>query len=279
MKKILKQLFFLSLLVALFASCKKDENKVYYDGGTNPVLTSSVTASTLPLLFANKAGEALNLTWTNPEYHFTTGISSQDVNYQVEIDTTGSNFTSSKKQSVSVSKELSKSFTVSEFNGYLLNQLQLVPGVSHNIEIRLMASLINSTAILYSNVIKYAVTPYAIPPVVAPPIDGTLWLTGDATLSGYSNPLPSPYDVSQKFTKLSNTLYELTVDFKGGGAYKLIQQQGDWSKQFHMITGGAWDGGDFEQKDSDPGFAGPAAAGKYKVTVDFQRGKYAAVKL
>jgi hypothetical protein len=115
--------------------------------------------------------------------------------------------------------------------------------------------------------------------VVTPPTNGTLWLTGDATTSGYSNPLPSPYDVSQKFTKISSTLYELTVDFKGGGAYKLIQQQGDWSKQFHMITGGAWDGGDFEQKDSDPGFPGPAAAGKYKVTVDFQRGKYAAVKL
>ena len=32
MKKILKQLFFLSLLVTVFASCEKDENKVYYEG-------------------------------------------------------------------------------------------------------------------------------------------------------------------------------------------------------------------------------------------------------
>jgi hypothetical protein len=279
MKKILKQLFFLSLLVAVFSSCKKDENKVYYEGGTNPVLTSSVTSPVLPLAFGNKDQVALVLNWTNPDYKMNTGISSQDVSYQVEIDTTGSNFTSNKRQTVAISKELSKSFIVSEFNGFLLNQLQLVPDVSHNIELRLRSSLINSSALLYSNVIKYTVTPYAIPPAVAPPTDGTLWLTGDATTSGYSNPLPSPYDVSQKFTKLSNTVYELTVDFKGGGAYKLIQKQGDWSTQFHMITGGAWDGGDFEKKDSDPGFPGPTAAGKYKVTVDFQRGKYAAVKL
>lgn len=279
MKKILKQLFFLSLLVALIASCKKDENKVYYEGGTNPVLTSSVTTSILPLAFGNKDKEALVLSWTNPDYKMNTGISSQDVSYQVEIDTTGSNFTSNKKQTVAISKELSKSFLVSEFNGYLLNQLQLVPGISHNIELRLRSSLINSSAILYSNVLKYAVTPYAIPPVVAPPTDGTLWLTGDATVSGYANPLGSPYDVSQKFTRVSNTLYELTINFKGGGAYKLIQKQGDWSTQYHMLTGGAWDGGDFELKDSDPGFPGPAAAGQYKISVDFQRGKYAVTKL
>ena len=279
MKKILKQLFFLSLLAAVFTSCKKDENKVFYEGGTNPVLTSSVTTATLPLSFANKDGIAVEFTWTNPDYKMNTGISSQDVNYQLEIDTTGSNFTSSKKQTVAISKELSKSFKVSEFNGYLLNQLQLVPAVSHNIEIRLKSSLINESAILYSNVVKYAVVPYAIPPVVTPPVDGTLWLTGDATTSGYSNPLPAPYDVTQKFTRVSSTLYELTVDFKGGGAYKLIQKQGDWSTQFHMLTGGAWDGGDFEQKDSDPGFPGATAAGRYKISVDFQRGKYSVTKL
>ena len=112
MKKILKQLFFLSLSVAVFASCKKDENKVYYEGGTNPVLTSSVTTPVLPLAFGNKNKEALALSWTNPDYKMNTGISSQDVSYQLEIDTTGSNFTSNKKQTVAISKELSKSFIV-----------------------------------------------------------------------------------------------------------------------------------------------------------------------
>ncbi|MDN3659257.1 SusE domain-containing protein [Ferruginibacter paludis] len=279
MKKIVKSFFLFSMLGVVFTACKKDENKVYFEGGTSPVLSSSVTASTLPLSFANKDNAALNLSWTNPNYMFNTGVSSQDVSYQVEIDTTGANFTSTSKQTVSVSKDLSKSFLVSEFNGYLLNQLVLTPGVSHNIELRVKSFLGNNSAGLYSNVLKYKVTPYAIPPVVEPPTNGTLWLTGDATASGYANPLLAPYDASQKFKMVSATLYELTVTMKGGGAYKLIQEQGKWDTQYHMKTGGTWDAGDFEKKDSDPGFAGPAAAGSYKIAVDFQRGKYAVTKL
>lgn len=279
MKKIIKQIFFLSMLAAMFASCKKDEHKIFFDGGTNPVLTASVSSANLPLSFDTKDNVALVLSWTNPNYKFTTGVSSQDVSYQVEIDTAGSNFTSSKRQIISVNKDLSLTLVQSVLNDYLLNQLQLVPEMEHQLEIRVTSFLKNSSEPLASNVLKYAVTPYAIPAKVAPPTDGTLWLTGDATTSGYANPLPSPYDVSQKFTQLSNTLYELTVTMKGGGAYKLIQTQGNWNTQYHMITGGSWNGGDFEMKNSDPGFPGPVAAGSYKITVDFQRGKYSAVKL
>ena len=211
MKKIVKQLFFLSLLVALFASCKKDENKVYFKGGTSPVLSTSVTSPSLPLSFLNKDNEALKLSWTNPNYQFTTGISSQDVSYQIEIDTTGSNFTSPKKQTVSVSKDLSKSFLVSEFNGFLLNQLQLVPSVSHNIELRLSSFLTNKSALLYSNVLKYTVVPYAIPPVVAPPASQTLYIVGDATPGGWP-PLSNNPSI-EKFTTVSPTDYIITIPY------------------------------------------------------------------
>jgi len=58
----------------------------------------------------------------------------------------------------------------------------------------------------------------------------------------------------------------------------LIQTQGVWGTQYHMLAGGTWEGGDFEQKDSDPQFPGPPSPGTYKITVDFQRGKFTAVK-
>jgi starch-binding outer membrane protein SusE/F len=279
MKNLIKLVLGSFLLTALLFSCSKDENKVYFEGGTNPVLSSSVTSSDLPISYANKDKEALKLSWTNPDYKFNTGTSSQDVNYQIEIDTVGANFTNPNKLTVSVSKDLSRSFGVSELNGFLLNTLQLQSDMQHNIEIRVKSFLATDAEVLYSNVFKYTVTPYSIPPVVVPPTNGTLWLTGDATTSGYSNPLNAPYDVAQKFTKISTTLYELTVTFKGGGGYKLIQEQGNWETQYHMKTGGTWSAGDFEKKNSDPPFPGPAAAGSYKVTVDFQRGKYTAVKL
>ena len=277
MKPISKLLFFLLMLFAI-GSCKKDENIIYYEEGTAPALTASKTGS-IPLSFATQDEEAVKLKWTNPDYKFTTGISSQNVNYLIEIDTVGSNFTNPNRQSVSVSQELERSFTVSQLNDYLLNQLVLVPGMSHNIEMRVKSTLGSSSVPLFSNVLQFEVTPYAIPPKVEPPTNGTLWITGDAAPSGWDNPLLPPEDVSQQFTMISPTLYELTLNMPGGGNYKLIQEQGVWGTQYHMLPGGTWEGGDFEKKDADPGFPGPPTAGSYKIQVDFQRGKFTVKKL
>ncbi len=94
MKNKLSILFSFSLLL-LMASCKKEENKIFYEGGTAPVLSAS--AVTITLEPGQEANTALVLDWTNPEYRFTTGVSSQDVTYTLEIDTLGANFASSKK--------------------------------------------------------------------------------------------------------------------------------------------------------------------------------------
>ncbi|SHF78768.1 SusE domain-containing protein [Flavisolibacter ginsengisoli] len=275
MKNRLLILFSLSLLI--LASCKKDENKIYYEGGTAPQLTATVS-NTIPLSFANKDKEAMTLSWTNPNYMFTTGVSSQDVNYVIEFDTVGANFTSPQKQSVVVSKEMSKTFTQNQINDYLLNQMGLQVNKPHQIEVRVKSTLANNSAPLPSNVLTFTATPFSTPPKVEPPAAGTLWMTGDAAPSGWSNPLSDPYLTSQQFTQVSPTEYELTVTLPGGGNYKLIQDNGQWGSQYHMITGGTWQAGDFEKKDSDPGFPGPPTAGTYKIKVDFQKGKYTVTK-
>jgi len=275
MKNRLLILFSLSLLI--LASCKKDENKIYYEGGTAPQLTATVS-NTIPLSFANKDKEAMTLSWTNPNYMFTTGVSSQDVNYVIEFDTVGANFTSPQKQSVVVSKEMSKTFTQNQINDYLLNQMGLQVNKPHQIVVRVKSTLANNSAPLPSNVLTFTATPFSTPPKVEPPAAGTLWMTGDAAPSGWSNPLSDPYLTSQQFTQVSPTEYELTVTLPGGGNYKLIQDNGQWGSQYHMITGGTWQAGDFEKKDSDPGFPGPPTAGTYKIKVDFQKGKYTVTK-
>jgi hypothetical protein len=116
------------------------------------------------------------------------------------------------------------------------------------------------------------------PPKVPVPTEGTLWLVGNAAAGGWDNPLPAPYIETQKFTRVSETLYELTLDFLGGGGYKLVQKMGVWGTQYHALVKDVVTGGEFEMKDSDPQFAGPATAGTYKVTVDFQLGRYYVVK-
>lgn len=267
-----------SFLVAAFllGACEKDENKIYFEGGTEPVLTASTTAVSLSP--ANEALEAIKLSWTNPDYKFTTGISSQDVNYLIELDTAGADFESANKYSSTVAKDLQKSFTVGELNAIMGNSMFLPFGRSYNMQARVTATLANSAVPLASNVIGFTATPYAPPPKVPVPDAGTLWMTGDAAKSGWQNPLSSPYDLDQQFTRVTGTLYELTTELPGGGGYKLIQAQGNWGSQYHMLTGGTWQGGDFERRDADPAFPGPPSAGTYKITVDFQVGKFTVVK-
>ncbi|MBA2249745.1 MAG: SusE domain-containing protein, partial [Chitinophagaceae bacterium] len=162
MKKIAK--IFLSA-VFLFGiwSCNKQENKVVLQGGTPPVLTAS-SKDSIPVSFAHKDEKAIQITWTNPNYQFNTGISSLDVNYTIEIDTAGANFTNPNKSVISIGTDLSKSFTQNELNNQLL-ALQLAPDVSHNIQIRVTSMLLGGAEPLTSNVLSFKVTPFTLPPV------------------------------------------------------------------------------------------------------------------
>ncbi|MEI9912099.1 MAG: SusE domain-containing protein [Bacteroidota bacterium] len=277
MKNKFSILVLLSVLVLIF-SCKKQEDIIYYEGGTEPVLSAS-SAAAMVLSKTNENNFALRFDWTNPNYNITTGLSSHDVIYILEADTTGANFTNPHKAQVSISKDLSREFTVKELNSLFgIKQLNLLEGIPHNIEFRIKSTLVGTAVPLYSNVVKMVITPY-LDVAVAIPTAGTLWIVGDATTNGWSNPLPAPYVASQKFTKVSTTLYELTLAMPGGGNYKLIQENGVWGTQYHMLTGGTWSGGDFEMRDADPGFPGPPTAGNYKISVDFITGKYTVVKL
>ena len=205
MKKILKTTFSVLLLAAAVASCKKDEIKSYYEGGTAPVLKASSTTA-LVLLIANKDNQALNFTWTNPNYQFASGPSSQDVTYTLQFDTTGANFTNPKIGEKSIPKELTTSVTVKELNTLLLG-MGLLEGISHNMEMRVKANITNSNVPLYSNVIKIVITPYLD---VVYPVPAKLYATGSATPASWMGG-GDPENVAQRFTKVSNSKFELTL--------------------------------------------------------------------
>ena len=278
MRTKIKTIGLLLGMAFVFGSCEKKENRVIYEGGTAPVLTASTSAVALTPPPADESREALRLRWSNPNYIFTTGVSSHDVSYTLEIDVAGNNFNGKNKYSTSIAKDLEKSFTILELNAILGNTMLLKFGQAYTLEARIISNLALNAVPLTSNKVTFTATPYAPPPKVEPPTNGTLWATGNAFASGWSNPLPAPYDVSQKFTKVSNTLYELIVDMPGGGNYKLIQEQGVWGTQYHMIAGGTWESGTFRKRDAEPGFIGAPSAGRYKITVDFQLGTFTVIK-
>lgn len=275
-----KLLTIISFLLLVFSwACKKEENKIFFEEGTPPVLSASKTGN-IPLSFANKDLEAVKLSWTNPDYRFTTGPSSQGVTYQVEIDTTGANFTNPQRKILSISNDLSLTLSQHELNDYLLNQLQLTPATPHDIEFR-VRSTIGAAIPLLSNVLKFTVTPYAIPPKVDPPASGELYIVGSATpggdATGWNNPVPVP---SQKFTQVSPTLYEITIALHADKSYLFLPVNGSWAVKYGGLGANNTNnvnGDDFKIQGGD--LKAPAISGNYKIQVDFQRGKFTLTKL
>lgn len=45
MKKIISSLFILSALALILVSCKKEENEIILEGGTNPIFTASTAGA------------------------------------------------------------------------------------------------------------------------------------------------------------------------------------------------------------------------------------------
>ncbi|MBS1511146.1 MAG: SusE domain-containing protein [Bacteroidetes bacterium] len=283
MKRIINLSAAILLMVTALVSCKKEINNVTYLGGTSPALTATSLA-TVVLVKTDENKTWNTFTWTNPNYQMSTGISSQDVSYTLQFDTTGSNFTNPNIQEIVVSKDLSRAVTVKEINTALA-KLGLLENVPHNLEIRVKSALTNNSAILYSNVLKCVITPYLDVAVVLPADlptpganNGDLFLVGSATAGGWNNPVPVP---SQKFTRTSSTTYEITIALTGGQEYLFLPKNGDWGHKYAVkdkTLSGLNTGGDF-LADANDNFPGPSVSGNYKIVVNFKTGKFTVTKL
>ncbi|MBS1743970.1 MAG: SusE domain-containing protein [Bacteroidetes bacterium] len=287
MKKIIQNIITLSLVVASLASCKKDENRVNYLGASKPELSAS-TAGPILLTKATALQHAVTFSWTNPEYQFTTGISSQDVTYYLQFDLAGANFgTPDNTSDIIISKDLGIDLNDSVLNRSLahigLNGLEV--DVPHDIEVRIKAVLRNDNLPVYSDPIRInGVTPY-LDVAVPVPTTGNLYLVGSASPGGWSNPIPSANLAEQTFTQVDVTKYELTVNLTGGQYYLLLPENGSWSNKYavhdntaagYKTTGefGYNGGNSFYNAD----IPGPDDSGLYKLTFDFKTGKYTVEK-
>ena len=280
MKFTTRILTMLAITAFLFASCKKEESQVKYIDATKPVLTSSLaSAGKIVLKEDNQLELAFKLNWTNPNYQFSTGVSSQPVNYTIEIDTSGSNFTNPDRSKVDISTDLSRNITIGDFNKYLVSNIKLKAEVEHNVEIRVVATLGSGGAMVVSNTIAYKVTPY---PVVKIPLpsSGDLFLVGDASPGGWSNPVATP---SQQFTKISSTKYQITIALNADKKFLLLPENGSWGKKYAVENDGLtdlWKGGELKLFTSGgKDIPGPPVSGNYTITVDFQEGIFTVVKI
>ena len=279
MKKNFLKIMSVCLLLAGFWSCKKDEKQIIFEGGAAPVLTQLSANPDSVLLRVNRNNEFVNISWTNPEYRFTTGTSSQDVTYTLQIDTVGANFTNPKKQEVSISKDLSRIITVGDMNNYL-TKMELTIDTAHNIEMRVVSNL-NGAIKLYSNVISFTQVVMYEDFAIPPPATNQLFIVGDGTATGWDNNPGVPHFA----TKVSKGLYIDTVHLESGKYYKYLSSPGNWQPQYGLkkSSGGTSSGGDLGLNNqtplfpSDPDAIPTLGTGEYIVTLNFTTGKYSVV--
>lgn len=271
MKNLFKILSLIAVVALAVTGCKKDENRAFFEGGTAPVIGAS--KSNVVLTPATAAETAITFSWTNPNYRFTTGVSSHDVQYALEFDV-NSNFSSPNKFVTTVSKDLNRSFTVFQLNSILGNDMGLPFGQTSTVYARVVSSLRFEGAVngeLSSNAVSFTANPFAPPPAVELPSTGRLVLVGGASPGGWDNNAAN----TQVFTQVSPTLYELTIKLNGGGALLFLPVAGSWDDKY------GWDGANEANNPSGDKLARgggdikvPATTGDYKITVNFQSGRF-----
>ncbi len=285
MKYSFKNLLIAAAGLLLISSCKKVENEVVFLGGNAPTLTATQSQSTVINLAAGTRGNvALNFSWTNPDYKFNTGVSSQNVNYTLQIDTVGANFSSSLRQEISFSSDLSATITQDQLNKILL-QMNLPFDQVVSFEVRLKSFLGTNSVALYSNVLTFQAVPF-LDVLVALPTSGELYIVGgDPLLGGWQNG-GTFASQNQQFNRDDLTTFSITVNLSGGDnttdkdQYLFVPVWGSWSHKYacskikdQPVTGGKF-GFDFSDN-----FPGPSAPGQYKIVVDFKLGTYSVTKL
>ncbi len=278
MKRYIDKLILLAASgFVLLGGCKKNNTSVTFNGGTAPVLTSTASDSiSLPL--SDTTATAVTFSWTNPDYQFSDGISSLNVSYYLELDTVGGNFSSPALAQVGINSQLSATYTVAQLNTILSNQMNLVAGFQHNIQVRVESFLVPLTsgtangAALYSNSINYTVTPYVLPPAVSP-LPSALWITGNATADGWMVAGQASSIAGQQFTEVSPTIWTITIPLIGGQQFLLVPAN-NWNNKYATANASSATTGGTFQYNSANNFNGPTASGTYTVTFNFQTGNY-----
>jgi starch-binding outer membrane protein SusE/F len=130
---------------------------------------------------------------------------------------------------------------------------------------------------LYKIVVNFVTGSYTVTSIASDPTPAGLFLVGDATPGGWSNPVPVP---SQQFTKTSNNGFTLTVQLAAGKFYLFLPNNGSWDHKYAVADKTNPDfkeGGPF-LTDAGQDVPSPDEDGTYKIEVEFVTRTYRVTK-
>ena len=248
MKTVLTKFLTLgSAALLMLSACKKDGALVTSNGGKPGALTASTTTPVLDKTKLSDATPIVSFTFAAPNYGFSAAVTNT-----LQIDAAGDNW----KNPMSVTlanKVYSQSYSTSDFNALLL-KLNLVGGVTSQVQVRIANTISASVAPIYSNVISLTVTPFNL----------TSWLYITGAFSGWANPGPAEDSL---FSATSNGIYTGIINFNatGSGANQfLVLPAKNWNNKY--ATSGSGTPSSTITYNASNNFNAPAANGWYLVT-------------
>lgn len=254
MKNLIYSLIVLGLLV-IFTSCE-DIERLEYDN--SKVEIPSLSGPTEITLTQENETEKIRIEWTAANYNLT-----NPVTYDLKVALADSGF--DKGIVLASTSDLFFETTIVAFNTLLVKQLNL-DTLNYDLKFQL-TSYVSKAVPKEANLLSYTVKPYASKDFGDP-----LYLIGDATPTGWNNP------GATQMVYLGKGQYELYVYLKAEGGFKFIQEQGKWAPQYGLNTGDFASGSlKFRETDDDddtPTIPAPAAAGYYKIEIDFKAKTY-----
>jgi len=264
MKNLMKLWGLAIVLFAGVSACEKVDNFPSQLNGIAATLNASSTFVAPPVADSNKS--ILSFSWNYPLF----ATDSASAKYVFEIDSAGRNF--GRAEVRTIKGALSTSFLAKELNAIMLNW-GFEYNKTYDLEARVTASYANNNDQKISNTVKLKATTYKIPPKVALPAGGKLFIVGSATEGDWANPVVAP---RQELCRLDETTFGGVFYLLGGEQYLILPENGSWASKYSVADNfvpGLSAGGNFGANLKD-NFPAPTADGWYRLTFDFQQGKF-----
>ena len=221
-----------------------------------PITLVPSSTADLTLLVSNASNKAISFNWNESAY------GTNVINYALQMDVAGNNFAT--PQVLKTGTTLNSSITVNDLNSLAI-AAGIIGGSTKSMEFRVVSYLgtTYATKMVTSNVVSVKLTTFT-------PVPPALYIVGDATDGGWSNPVPLP---SQQFSRIDAVSYGIVVKLTAGKSYLLLPLNGDWG---HKYGGASATGGALLADNAVPGSNTPAPAttGMYQIVVNFQTGTY-----
>ena len=225
MKKLVL-IFTVIISLGLLFACEKDFKDAVLDmtQSTAPAISNPVDGASF-VLVQGQAGEPLTtIEWSAAQYNL------DDIpnpRYVVHVDLAGNNF--AQRRELAAATATSVTITHAQLNNRLLD-MELEPGVAHEIEMRIFASISANATYdnLFSAPITLTVTPYSGEIEVKP-----IYMLGDGTEAGWNN------TAALEMYHIEEGRFALVANLRQAGTMvKFISVLGQWAPQWGAEPGG-----------------------------------------